>query len=112
MELIHWPTIIRGLTDAGLTQPDIARLCGCGQSTISDLLRGTTNDPRTSTGLRLLGLARDRGIFDPSWPNPEGEAAGATLVAGSSLHMDPPAGIPMVPVSPLASQGAGGASTS
>lgn len=70
---IPWPTIIRGLTESGLTQPEISRLCGCGQSTISDLVRGATTDPRTSTGLMLLGLARDRGIFDPAWPHPAGQ---------------------------------------
>lgn len=63
MEHLPWPKIIGGLTAAGLTQPEIARLCGCGQSTISDLLRGATTDPRTSTGLLLLGLARQRGVF-------------------------------------------------
>lgn len=69
---IPWPKIIRGLTDLGLTQPEIAQLCGCGQSTISDLVRGATTDPRTSTGLMLLGLARDRSIFTPTWPHPGG----------------------------------------
>ena len=70
---ISWPTIIRALVDdAGLTQPEIARLCECGQSTISDLLRGNTTDPRTSTGLLLLGLAKHHGVFDPTWPHPQG----------------------------------------
>lgn len=72
---IPWPEIIRALVaDAGLTQPDIARLCECGQSTISDLLRGNTTDPRTSTGLLLLGLARQHGVFDPAWPHPDARA--------------------------------------
>lgn len=71
---ISWPSIIRALIDSGLTQPEIARLCACGQSTISDLLRGETIDPRTSTGLLLLGLARSRRVFDPFWPHPEGAA--------------------------------------
>lgn len=74
MHLIPWPTIIRGLTASGLTQPEIARLCHCGQSTVSDLLRGATTDPRTSTGLLLLGLARERGVHAPEWPVVEGGA--------------------------------------
>ena len=69
MSPIPWPTIIRGLTSAGLTQPEIAQLCGCGQSTISDLVRGSTTDPRTSTGLALLALARERGIYAADWPS-------------------------------------------
>lgn len=69
MEQLPWPEIISWLTEkARLTQPEIARLCGCGQSTISDLLRGATADPRTSTGLLLLGLARQHGVFEPEWP--------------------------------------------
>jgi len=67
-----WPEIIRSLVAAGMTQPEIARLCECGQSTISDLLRGNTTDPRTSTGLLLLGLAKAHGVADPAWPNPGG----------------------------------------
>ena len=73
MAPINWPEIIRALVDkAGLTQPEIARLCGCGQSTISDLLRGNTTDPRTSTGLLLLGLAKQHGLADPEWPHAAG----------------------------------------
>lgn len=72
MQSINWPDIIRALVrDAGLTQPEIARLCQCGQSTISDLLRGNTTDPRTSTGLLLLGLARQHGVVAVNWPEHE-----------------------------------------
>lgn len=77
---INWPQIIRALVEtAGLTQPEIARLCGCGQSTISDLLRGNTTDPRTSTGLMLLSLADKHGIdlppLEPATPETHREAA-------------------------------------
>ena len=71
MDQINWSQIVRRLTESGLTQPEIARLCQCGQSTVSDLLRGATTDPRTSTGLLLLGLARQRGVFEPVWPCPD-----------------------------------------
>jgi len=68
---IDWPGILRALTEcAGLTQPEIARHCECGQSTISDLQRGHVTDPRTRTGLLLLGLARQHGVYDPKWPEP------------------------------------------
>ena len=56
MTRINWPEIILSLMQRGLTQPQIAAECGCGQSTISGLLNGQTTDPRTSTGLMLLGL--------------------------------------------------------
>lgn len=73
-EPIPWSTIIRSLTGAGLTQPEIAQFCGCGQSTISDLARGATTDPRTSTGLALLGLARARGVYATEWAHPAAAA--------------------------------------
>lgn len=62
MQAIPWPSIIKGITESGLTQPDIAKLCDCGQATISDLAQGKTKDPRTSTGLVLLDLARKAGV--------------------------------------------------
>lgn len=63
-----WPSIIEGLVQSGLTQPQIAHAADCGQSTISDLLRGKTCDPRTSVGLVLLKMAEDRipGFVAPS----------------------------------------------
>ncbi|MBN8493225.1 MAG: helix-turn-helix domain-containing protein [Burkholderiales bacterium] len=60
MQQIPWPELIAGLIRSGLTQPQLAEAAGCGQSTISELLRGKTTDPRTSTGLVLLRLAKDR----------------------------------------------------
>lgn len=65
MEPIDWPRILRALLADGMTQPEIAKACDCGQSTISDMLRGKTNDPRTSLGLRLLTLGRQRGVDVP-----------------------------------------------
>ena len=71
---IHWPTLIRALLDSGMTQPLIAEVCCCGQSTVSDMLNGKTTDPRTSLGLRMLALASERGAIvpDPTWPHPDG----------------------------------------
>ena len=56
MNQIHWPDLVRQLIDSGLTQPQLAAAVGCGQSTISDLLKGKTTDPRASTGLALLRM--------------------------------------------------------
>ena len=65
MDPIDWPHIIRSLVAGGLTQPQIAVACQCGQSTVSDMLNGKTTDARTSLGRRLLGLAKHRGIEVP-----------------------------------------------
>lgn len=67
MEPIDWPHIIRALVASGLTQPRIAEHCKCGQSTVSDMLKGNTKDPRTTTGLLMLSLARQRGVPVPEW---------------------------------------------
>lgn len=54
-----WTSIIKELKAAsGLTQPDLAVLCGCGQNTISDLETGKTGDPRYTLGKKILGLHR------------------------------------------------------
>ena len=78
MEPINWPNIIRALTATGLTQPKIAERCRCGQSTVSDLLKGATRDPRTTTGLLLLALARECGVSVPA----------AELIAGKQEARD------------------------
>ena len=62
MTAIDWPEIIDALKAKGVTQPDLALACGCGQATISDIRRGNTKDPRTSLGLSLLALAQQHGI--------------------------------------------------
>ena len=68
MTAIDWPQIIDALKAKGVTQPDLALACGCGQATISDIRRGNTKDPRTSLGLRLLALATHHGIPHPAVP--------------------------------------------
>lgn len=62
MNTIDWASTVRALLGSGLTQPQLAQLCGCGQATISDVVRGKTTDPRTSLGLRLIDLARQRQV--------------------------------------------------
>lgn len=53
---MDWKTIILGLSASGLTQAEIAKYCGCGQSTISELLRGEIRDPAYRIGSRLIEL--------------------------------------------------------
>lgn len=65
MNTTDWPAVVRALVASGLTQPQIAQQCGCGQATLSDLVRGKTKEPRYSTGFALLRLAASRGIEAP-----------------------------------------------
>ncbi len=51
------PVIAQVRAKQGLTQPQLAKLVGCSQACISDLVRGRVREPRYSLGLRLLELA-------------------------------------------------------
>lgn len=62
MQPIDWPRILGDLIATGMTQPRIADACGCGQSTVSELLNGRAKNPRTDTGLLLLKLAHAHGV--------------------------------------------------
>lgn len=62
MEPIDWSAVVKALVDSGLTQPQIAEACACGQSTISDILNKRTVDPRVSLALKLLRMALHRGL--------------------------------------------------
>lgn len=53
---MNWKEIISKLSELGHTQPELARLCGCGQATISDLATGKTKSPRYEIGAKLLTL--------------------------------------------------------
>lgn len=65
---MDWKLLIGELQERGLTQPQIAAICGCGQATISDLASGTTKDPRHSLGKRLEELAERLRGEDPAEP--------------------------------------------
>lgn len=56
---MDWKKLIAELQAQGLTQPQIAERCGCGQATISDLASGKTGDPRHSLGQALKALHHD-----------------------------------------------------
>jgi transcriptional regulator with XRE-family HTH domain len=60
---MDWKTLIAELIAMGMTQPEIAARCGCGQTTISELYRGVTHEPRHSLGekLRKLHTSKRRG---------------------------------------------------
>lgn len=53
---MNWTNIITKLSDAGVTQKEIAQHCGCGQSTISEILRGEIKNPAYSIGSGLIDL--------------------------------------------------------
>ena len=51
-----WKTLISDLQRAGLTQVQIAQICGCGQSAISKLAIGPDRTPSFPVGQALLAL--------------------------------------------------------
>ena len=53
---MNWAEVISELKSLGYTQPMVAEECGCAQSTVSDLAKGNTEDPRHSTGEALRAL--------------------------------------------------------
>lgn len=59
---MDWKKLISEIIESGLTQVEIAKVVACGQTTISELLRGETKDPRSSVGLALIALAKARGV--------------------------------------------------
>lgn len=55
-----WPSLITDLLESGLTRPELAERVGAGVSTINELARGATRDPRHTLGQRLLALHAER----------------------------------------------------
>lgn len=53
---MDWKKIITDIMAAGITQPQIAKQCGCSQATVSELATGATSQPRYSLGAALLVL--------------------------------------------------------
>ena len=75
---MNWAELISRLQEAGLSQPQIARRCGCAQSTISDLASGNTKDPRFSIGKALVELAETK-PNQPQTPTHQAQAAIKTV---------------------------------
>lgn len=53
---MDWKAVFIELHAYGMTQPEIATVCGCGQTTISALATGKTAEPRDSLGQALRRL--------------------------------------------------------
>lgn len=58
---MDWKAVIAELLDEhGMSQPQIAAVCNCAQSSISAIARGETKDPRHSIGDHLLTLLEEK----------------------------------------------------
>lgn len=59
---MNWIEVIALLREAGYSQPEIAKACRCGQSTVCDIGKGRILDPRDSIaqGLRMLAAKARR----------------------------------------------------
>lgn len=75
---MDWKTVITQVQGRhNLTQPQLAKLVGCSQAFISDLVRGRTREPRYSIGQRLLDLSKSDALYsqhpvrEPSKPHDE-----------------------------------------
>ena len=55
---MDWSKLISSIQKRGLSQTQIAEICGCGQVTISDLLKGTPTEPRFTLGQKLIVLSK------------------------------------------------------
>lgn len=55
---MDWKNLITDLCAMGWTQQTIAAHCKCGQTTISELQRGISNEPRYALGAKLKELYR------------------------------------------------------
>lgn len=53
---MDWKSLITELQGLGLSQAQIAKLCDCGQATISELATGKSNQPRFALGKALEDL--------------------------------------------------------
>lgn len=57
---MDWQSLISDLKARGFRQEEIAVLCKCKQSTVSDLARGITKRPNVELGLALIALHKSR----------------------------------------------------
>lgn len=53
---MDWPQRITDIRNTGMTQVQIARHCGCSQTTVSLLLAGKTRNPSWLIGQALTAL--------------------------------------------------------
>ena len=57
---MDWQSLIADLKSRGFRQEDIAAICKCKQSTVSDLARGITKRPNFELGQALIALHKSR----------------------------------------------------
>jgi transcriptional regulator with XRE-family HTH domain len=57
---MDWKKLIAELTEAGVTQEQIAQHCGVSQSSVSDLGRGATKSPRWEFASKLQALHAEK----------------------------------------------------
>jgi transcriptional regulator with XRE-family HTH domain len=57
---MDWQSLIAELKARKFTQEDIASICNCGQSTVSDLARGITKRPNFEIGQTLIALHKSK----------------------------------------------------
>lgn len=77
---MDWPPLITGLQRRGLSISQIAKACGAGQATISDLKTARVRDPSFTLGQRLVALSKasDRQLqrmLAEATPEPTSEGA-------------------------------------
>jgi predicted XRE-type DNA-binding protein len=53
---MNWVETIALIQKAGYSQTQIAKFCGCAQSSLNELATGQTKDPRDSIGQALRKL--------------------------------------------------------
>lgn len=63
--------LLQRLIDEGETQASISKSSGVPQPTISRILTGSHEDPRTSTANKILDFLEKRSSATPSQPNPK-----------------------------------------
>ncbi|VUZ24117.1 Uncharacterised protein [uncultured Comamonas sp.] len=84
---MQWKDYISTLVSKGVTQSQLAKEAGCGQSTISDLASGNTKEPRSSLGMALMRIGKRHGIkfpktILPSAPNKGGATSSQEVSHG------------------------------
>jgi predicted XRE-type DNA-binding protein len=57
---MNWQSLIADLRARNFRQVDIAAICNCKQSTISDLATGETEQPSFALGQSLIALHKSR----------------------------------------------------
>jgi predicted XRE-type DNA-binding protein len=62
---MNWKKILSEIFATGLTQVECAALWGVGQTTVSDIARGKTLDPRCSLGMAMLATHAERTTTQP-----------------------------------------------